>query len=144
MYSGQGQDNRLPLPAITLTEPDVEEVAGGFHRFYDRRFGYQAPEIPILVTSLSVVGYGPTPQIVLPDGDDADGAQGIERALIRRGEMHIDRQSFPDAGFYDRSRLREGDEVPGPAVIDDRLGTIVINPGATARVATHGTLRIEV
>jgi N-methylhydantoinase A len=144
MYSGQGQDNRLPLPGITLTQGEVDEVAAGFHRFYDRRFGYQAPEIPIHVTSLSVVGYGPTPQIVLPDGDDADGAQGLERALITRGEMHIDRQSFSDAGFYDRSRLREGDEVPGPAVIDDRLGTIVINPGATARVATHGTLRIEV
>jgi N-methylhydantoinase A len=96
------------------------------------------------VTSLSVVGYGPTPQIVLPDGDDADGSQGSDRALITRGELHIDRQSFTDAGFYDRSRLREGDEVPGPAVIDDRLGTIVINPGATARIASHGTLRIEV
>jgi N-methylhydantoinase A len=145
MYTGQGQDNRLPLPALTLSDADVDDVAAGFHGFYDRRFGYQAPEIPILVTSLSVVGYGPRPQIVLPDGDDdADGSRGIERALITRGELHLDRQSFTDAGFYDRSRLRERDEVPGPAVIDDRLGTIVINPGAKARVASHGTLRIEV
>ena len=81
---------------------------------------------------------------MLPEGAGEEEAQGVERALITRGEMHIDRQSFADAGFYDRSRLREGDELPGPAVIDDRLGTIVINPGATARVASHGTLRIEV
>ena len=82
--------------------------------------------------------------VILENGPETrKGAQALF-GLITRGEMHIDRQSFTDAGFYDRSRLREGDEVPGPAVIDDRLGTIVINPGATARVATHGTLRIEV
>jgi N-methylhydantoinase A/oxoprolinase/acetone carboxylase beta subunit len=144
MYSGQGQDNRLPLPALTLGDGDLERVAAGFHSFYDRRFGYQAPEIPIFVSSLSVVGFGPSPKVVLPDGDEAAGSEGVERGLIVRGELHIDGQSFEDAGFYDRSRLREGDELAGPAIIDDRLGTIVVNPGATARVAGHGTLKIEV
>jgi N-methylhydantoinase A len=141
MYSGQGQDNRLPLPGVTLSDADLDDVAAAFHRFYDRRFGYQAPEIPIFVSSLSVVAFGPAPKVVLPAGDAAGGA---DDALIVRGELHIDGQSFADAGFYDRPRLREGDELAGPAIIDDRLGTIVVNPGATARVARHGTLRIEV
>ena len=144
MYSGQGQDNRLPLPGVSLAAADIEAVATGFHSFYDRRFGYQAPEIPIFVSSLSVVGYGPAPRVVLPTGDGVSDTGGIEHALSVRGELHVDGQSFDDAGFYDRARLREGDELPGPAVIDDRLGTIVVNPGATARVAGHGTLKIEV
>jgi N-methylhydantoinase A len=144
MYSGQGQDNRLPLPGPTLSEGDLEQVAAGFHGFYDRRFGYQAPEIPIFVSALSVVGFGPPPRVVLPAGEETAATEGVERALIVRGEMHIDGQSVEDAGFYDRSRLREGDELTGPAIVDDRLGTIVVNPGATARVASHGALRIEV
>ncbi len=56
----------------------------------------------------------------------------------------MDGGSHPDSPFYDRDLLREGDEVRGPAIIDDHLGTIVVNPGAVARVASHGTLRIEV
>jgi N-methylhydantoinase A len=144
MYSGQGQDNRLPLPGLTLDAAELDAVAAGFHRFYDRRFGYQAPEIPIFVSSLSVVGFGPPPKVVLPTAEDATASEPVDRALISRGELHIDGQSFAQAGFYDRARLREGDVLRGPVIIDDRLGTIVVNPGATARVVAHGTLRIEV
>lgn len=147
MYTGQGQDNRLPLPDGRLDEAALERVKNGFHAFYDRRFGYRAPEIPIFVSSLSVVGLGPRPKIVLPNGEEGDQVApelNPERAVISRSELHLDGDSVPDCAFYDRAKLVEGDEVQGPAVIDDRLGTIVVNTGAVARVAPHGTLRIEV
>jgi N-methylhydantoinase A len=145
MYSGQGQDNRLQLPGIDLDADDLAGIAEGFHEFYDRRFGYRAPEIPILVTSVSVVGFGPHPTITLPSGDDARAAgDGVEAAVKLRADLHMDGATHPDSPFYDRDLLREGDEVAGPAIIDDHLGTIVINPGAVARVVNHGTLRIEV
>ena len=69
--------------------------------------------------------------------------RGPERAVVMRADAHRPRGA-PGRPFYDRARLREGDEVHGPAVIDDHLGTIVVNPGAVARVASHGTLSIEV
>lgn len=146
MYTGQGQDNRLPLPDGRLDAAALEGVSEEFHSFYDRRFGYRAPEIPIFVSSLSVVGLGPRPKIVLPgeEGEDVAPERNPERAVISRSELHIDGGSRADSAFYDRAKLVEGDEVEGPAVIDDRLGTIVINTDAVARVAHHGTLRIEV
>jgi N-methylhydantoinase A len=147
MYSGQGQDNRLPMPAERLDDAALERVAEEFHAFYDRRFGYRAPEIPIFVSSVSVVGFGPRPAIVLPSSEDGGGARPAvdpERAIVTRADLHVDRATHRDRPFYDRNRLIEGDEVHGPAVIDDHLGTIVVNPGAIARVASHGTLRIEV
>ena len=78
------------------------------------------------------------------EGEDVAPERNPERAVISRSELHIDGGSHADSAFYDRAKLVEGDEVEGPAVIDDRLGTIVINTGAVARVAHHGTLRIEV
>jgi N-methylhydantoinase A len=145
MYAGQGQDNRLPLPAPPYTAGDLERIAADFHDFYDRRFGYQAPEIPIIVSSVSVVGFGPVPKVTLPSAEPSAGdGSGPERAILLRSTLHLDRQEWPEAPFYDRSKLREGDEIPGPAVIDDKLGTIVVNPGATARVGSFGTLTIEV
>jgi N-methylhydantoinase A len=146
MYAGQGQDNRLPLPGVELTAKQLDEVGAQFHAFYDRRFGYQAPEIPVFVSCVSVVAWGPHPQVTLPETAEQNGhgPSGVERAIVLRADLHLDGETHPDACFYDRNLLREGDEVRGPAVIDDHLGTIVVNPGAVARVASHGTLRIEV
>jgi N-methylhydantoinase A len=144
MYAGQGQDNRQPLPPPPYDDTQLERIAADFHDFYERRYGYRAPEIPILVTSVSVVGFGPVPQVTLPPTETSDDGTGPERAIVMRATMNLDRQECPDAGIYDRNKLREGDEVAGPAVIDDQLGTIVVNPGATARVGRYGTLTIEV
>ncbi len=143
MYAGQGTDNRLVLPSGELDDDTLERVAADFHDFYESRFGYRAPEIPIMVTSLAVVGYGPIPPVTLPDVPAA-GEGGAERAVIHRATLHLDGTTTADAPFYDRNLLAEGDEIAGPAVIDDRLGTIVVNPGAVAHVESHGTLRIEV
>ncbi|MFN8217855.1 MAG: hydantoinase/oxoprolinase family protein [Solirubrobacterales bacterium] len=146
MYTGQGEDNRLSLPGTKVADADLARIAEDFHSFYDRRFGYRAPEIPIFVSSVSVVGYGKQRPLTLPSSGDLtdDDGSGVERALILRETLHLDGGSHPDSSFYDRNLLRDGDEVAGPAVIDDHLGTIVVNPGATARVVSHGTLRIEV
>jgi len=147
MYTGQGQDNRLALPHGPLDAEALERVAEDFHAFYDRRFGYRAPEIPIFVSSVSVVGMGPRPMIVLPSGEatgEDHPERNPERAVVSRADLHMDGSVHEASAFYDRPRLVEGDEVTGPAVIDDQLGTIVVNPGATVRVAHHGTLRIEV
>ncbi|MCW2761622.1 MAG: hyuA2 [Marmoricola sp.] len=141
MYAGQGYDNRLPLPR-EITSQTIESLTSDFHAFYDSRYGYQAPEIPIVVTSVVAVAIGPMPSLVLPEsGETRQG--GIESAVLARRPIHLARHG--EAGvFYDRDSLVEGDEISGPAVIDDKLGTIVVPTGAVARVADRGTIRIAV
>jgi N-methylhydantoinase A len=145
MYTGQGQDNRLPLPAKPFDAEKLAKTAEEFHEFYDWRFGYRAPEIPIFVTSIQAVGVGQSDPVKLPDLETREAAGGsLEDAISRRADLRLDGETTVGAPFYDRGALRVGDEVPGPCVIDDHLGTIVVNGGATARVVEHGTLRIQV
>ena len=52
---------------------------------------------------------------------------------------------FPDRGFvettvYDRHRLAVGDELAGPAVVEEEGSTLVVGLGATARVAPSGNI----
>ena len=42
--------------------------------------------------------------------------------------------------MYDRARLALGDEVRGPAVVEEEGSTLVIGPGGSARVARSGNL----
>jgi N-methylhydantoinase A len=145
MYQGQGIDNRLPLPAGPFDAPAIERIAADFHAFFDRRYGYSAPEIPIVVTSIAAVGVAARPPLKLPRLDDRVTAGGsVEDAIVRRADLWFDGNRYPDSPFYRRDDLRVGDEVAGPCIIDDQLGTVVVNDGAVAHVLEHGTLRIFV
>jgi N-methylhydantoinase A len=144
MYSGQSWDNRLPIDNNRLGDGDVERLTAGFHEFYLDRFGYKAEEMPIIVTSVAVTGYGPAPEISLPDPEGSGDASATpEDAVIQRGTMYLDNAQHDDVCVYDRGKLLVGHEMAGPAVIDDKLGTITVNAGATARVGTFGTLHID-
>jgi N-methylhydantoinase A len=145
MYAGQGMDNRLPLPGKPHDAPTMAGVAEDFHEFYDWRYGYRAPEIPIFVTSIAAVGVAVSAPIKLPDLPDRVTVGGtIADAIVRRADLQLDGVVHVDAPFYDREALRVGDRVPGPCIIDDHLGTVVVNDGAVAHVLEHGTLRIYV
>jgi N-methylhydantoinase A len=45
--------------------------------------------------------------------------------------------------IYDRNKLHEGLEVPGPAIVGEMDSTTVILPGYRARVDAVGNLLIE-
>jgi N-methylhydantoinase A len=145
MYAGQSWDSRVPIEQSRLEEGDIERLSDEFHAYYLDRFGYKAEEMPIIVTNVAVTGFGPSPEIKLPNIDAADVAPGrtTEDAVIQRGTVYLDHREHQDVGIYARGRLIEGDEIAGPAVIDDELGTITVNAGATARVGTFGTLYID-
>jgi N-methylhydantoinase A len=57
---------------------------------------------------------------------------------------------FPGAGgfvtttVYDRYRLRPGDDLSGPAVIEEEGSTLVVGPGGRARVAASGNIILSV
>jgi N-methylhydantoinase A len=144
MYAGQGMDNRLPLPAPPYDAETLARTAQEFHEFYDWRYGYTAPEIPIFVTSIAAVGVATSEPIKLPELADRVNAGGtVEDAVIRHADLRLDGEVHPSARFYDRDALRVGDQLAGPCVIDDRLGTVVVNGGAVVNVLAHGTLRID-
>jgi len=60
--------------------------------------------------------------------------KGTRRAYFR------ERSDFVETAVYDRARLAPGDEVRGPAVVEEEGSTLVIGPGGSARVATSGNL----
>ena len=49
-----------------------------------------------------------------------------------------------DCPVYDRTALRPGRRLPGPAIIAERESTTLLPAGDTASVTPHGNLVIEV
>ena len=51
-------------------------------------------------------------------------------------------RGFEETTVYDRARLAPGDEIRGPAVVEEDGSTLVIGPGGVGRVAASGNILV--
>jgi N-methylhydantoinase A len=138
-YFGQAFEIQVPAPDGPLDARFVEEVEARFHAAHERSYGYGYRDDPRQVVewvNLRVTGVGAMQR---PDLEPV-GAGGDPRAGSRP-VFYDDR--WYDAPVYARERLGDGDEVTGPAVIQEFGSTLPIHPGFTARVDDLGNVVVR-
>jgi N-methylhydantoinase A len=124
-YRKQGFDIRVPVPAGKLGPESVAAITASFERVYTTLYGHTVPNTSVDVMSWRVICAGPKPNLSLP-------VTSKKSDNPRKGSRKI---YIPDAGMvdvpvYDRYRLGAGDRLQGPAVIEERESTVVVNgPG---------------
>ena len=132
-YRKQGYEIRVPIPLGELGPHSVSEIEGSFEAVYRELYGHIMPGAPIDAVSWRVIAQGPKPGLALPKAEPASG--GLEAAL--KGNRRIYQpamKGFGPAPVYDRYLLGAGQELRGPAVIEERESTVVINGPAQIRV----------
>jgi N-methylhydantoinase A len=109
-------------------------VLGRFHDEHERLYGYcyrDDPTQSVEWVNLRATGIGPItrPDVrELPRGDGNPGrARTGERDVYFEGAWH-------SAALYDRAGLHAGDEVRGPAVVEEYGSTLPLAPGFVGRV----------
>jgi N-methylhydantoinase A len=70
------------------------------------------------------------------DGDPGRALTGRRPVVFGRGA------AADDAAIYWRPSLLAGDEVAGPAIIEEFGATVPVHPGCVARVDELGNLRV--
>ncbi|MGH7419443.1 MAG: hydantoinase/oxoprolinase family protein, partial [Candidatus Rokuibacteriota bacterium] len=140
-FLGQGFDLVVPLPSGQYEESDRGRTAlrAAFETAYREKFALTPPGVPVEFINIRVAVRAPVSgsEVVL-EGRAGDGV-----SAARKGER---RAYFPGAGgwvetvVYDRYRLGVGDELAGPAVVEEEGSTLVVGPDATARVAASGNI----
>jgi N-methylhydantoinase A len=141
MYSGQSFSNELVLDEWPLDRGVLERWKSSFDELYDRLYGYSAPEIGVTVTTLRVVGTGPQRDLTLPTLEEG-GAEPPQAALAGTHSLYLRDGRSVEAPFYLRSELLSGNRIPGPAVIEDEVTTMVVPADAQAAVDSYGNVRI--
>jgi N-methylhydantoinase A len=140
-FLGQGFDLVVTLPDGPYDAGDASRrrLQAAFEDAYREKFSLTPPDVPVEFINVRVAVRAPVAgaDVVLkgPIGGDATGAVKGTRPAY-----------FPEAGgfvpttVYDRHRLRAGDEVSGPAVVEEEGSTLVVGPGARATVAPTGNI----
>ncbi len=134
-YDGQAFEVRVPAPEGPIGPAFTEAVLDAFHDEHEQLYGYayrgRTDRHPVEWVNLRVTGVGPItrPDIArLPAGDgDLTDAQTSRRPVAFDAEHR-------ETPVYDRDSLGAGDEIVGPAIVEEFGSTVPIHPGFTARV----------
>ncbi|WP_340149545.1 hydantoinase B/oxoprolinase family protein [uncultured Sneathiella sp.] len=128
----QGSDTTM-----IVDDGPLEEVTKAFEAAHRQRFGFTTPEKALIVEAAAVEVVGVGDKIEDPALPEAEGEADItplSRQQIFMGD------TWQDCPFYDRDALPSGARIDGPAVIVEKTGTNVIEPGWQAEMNRHGHL----
>jgi N-methylhydantoinase A len=142
-YRKQGYEIRVPVPDGPLGPSRRDEIRGSFEATYRAIYGHTVRDAPVEVVSWRVVAQGPRPTLRLPttlgSGGDPRAAQKSTRPVYLP-----DARGYADVPVYDRYALGAGVELKGPAVIEERESTVVVNAAARIRVDDASNVIVEV
>jgi N-methylhydantoinase A len=141
-----GQEHTVTV-AITpdLRRPGaLETMRRAFHAEHERRYSHAAPDEPVELVTLRSAVIGHVAKPGLPPFP-AGGAQPPADARRPAREAHFDGAGLlrVEAIFW-RDRLRAGNVIAGPALIEEAASVTLVPPGDRARVQEHGHLVLEV
>ena len=139
-FLGQGFDLVVDLPAGPYDNSDESRrrLTGAFEAAYREKFALTPPDVPIEFINVRVAVRAPVAGAEVTVHGESTGAGGARRG--QRPAYFREREAFVETAVYDRVRLAPGDEVRGPAVVEEEGSTLVIGPGGTARVAASGNI----
>ena len=138
-YNGQAFEVPMPVEIDGFGEGGLERLADAFDAEHRRLFTFTMDAEQEFV-NLRVVALGAAADIparAIPEGDGDPKA-----AWLRDHEVWIDGGMKPGA-IYDRSKLRAGDRIAGPAVVVEMDSTTLILPGCAATVDRFGDILIR-
>lgn len=123
-----GQDHYLRI-YVDKDNLDPEKIQSDFNELHEKTYGYATPKFDVEMVNVRAFAMGGIGKPALPTYETREGslAPKAERTL------HFSGEEFKTA-IYGIEDLVGGDQIEGPAVIEDPRSTIVIRPGQEASV----------
>ena len=142
-YVGEADELRVDMPhGRALTEGDIRSAEEVFHQGHERLYGYcyrGAQRMEVVNLRVTAVGATSRPRLPLlpPAGAELAAPRSVRQVAIdREGE-------FRATPIYERTRLKAGHRIAGPAIIEEFGSTTVLLAGQRAEVHPTGSLIIR-
>ncbi len=141
-YVGQNYELQVSVPAGTVGADTLQTLVKGFEEAHLQRFGFiaEGEEIQIVTLRLEAAGvvnkaeFAPQPEA----GPDC------EAAVIGSRQVYMDEaKDFVTCPVYTREKLKPGNRIAGPAIVEQMDTTTVILPDMQATVDPYLNLILE-
>ena len=129
-YVGQGSELEVGLDGARLDAANATAIREDFERVYRARYSTVVPGVPveILTWQLSVAGPRQSVTVRLPVQGSATAHKGERSVYFGRSAGWV------TAPVYDRYALGPGMRLRGPAIVEERESTTVVDPAVTLAV----------
>src|ERR687898_273096 len=116
-------------------------LRGRFEGAHRQRYNFDLPDSPLEIATVRVVGRGTIKGVSLLESEDGAGVDASD-AVTRKEQVYFD-GGWKETPIYDRTELRPGNAVTGPAIVVQDDTTTVIEPGYRGAVDSFGNILIE-
>jgi N-methylhydantoinase A len=142
-YHGQGFEITIGVDPALFSDGrmGLDSLAAAFDAEHERLFSFLLEHNDHEIVNVRVSASGPRPRIAateLAAGGEVDPV-GARRATTTVWADGAERE----AGVYERTELRAGDVVNGPAIVAEMDATTLVLPGHAATVHPSGSLLIR-
>lgn len=139
-YFRQGYEITLDINLDQLRKEGFSYLMLLFNEYHKKLYGFSLEEAKYEIVNLRVTGRARLPRPKMPEGDlegeNADHAVIGEQKIYFKGE-------WLDGLIYDRSKLKPGNALVGPAIVLEYDSTVVLRRGFRATVDKFFNLIIE-
>ena len=145
-YQGQGYELRVDAPDGAVDDGFVAKLVEGFHVVHQREYGKRFDDKDVELVNVRVVGVGRIPELrtkLLDEGGPEPDAGALS---VHRDVVFDDGAGKPRAiatPHYDRARLKSGNVIRGPAIVEQPDTTTLVLPGLTAEVDRYANILIK-
>jgi len=139
-YYGQAHEVTVTFDGDPRESRDVVRMRESFERTYEAQYGLRLPDNDVEVVNWRVTCTGPS--ILRGASPTLAATRG---APSRTRSVHLGSGGRRDVRYavYERNALAAGQEIAGPAIIEERETTTVILPGWSARIDRTGCIIAE-
>jgi N-methylhydantoinase A len=131
-FMSQMLDLAVPIADGPITAATIAQADKDFRELYFEMCGMR-PTDPCFLVSCQVRAVGVVPKPEIPAQPNGDGKP--ERALKKSRQAYFgDAKGFVETRVYDRTALRPGDRIAGPAILEEPDSTTVCPPGYAIEV----------
>lgn len=124
-----------------LKDGDAAFLRERFEEAHRQRYNFELPDSPLEIATVRVVGRGTIKGVTLVESEDG-AREGGSGSVLRNEKVYFGGE-WMDTPIHDRGKLRAGDDVEGPAIVQQDDTTTVIEPGYRGAVDRFGNIRIE-
>jgi N-methylhydantoinase A len=134
-----GQEHTVTVPVENLDA--WRSLRDQFDEAHRRAYGYAATDVDVQLLNLRLAVVYPLEHPHLPP--TPPGSAGA-RAFETRQVYSMRAQGSVECRVYQRDRLGAGDQIEGPAAVEEAGTTTVIDSGDVLSVEEHGCLVVDV
>jgi len=132
-YFGQNFELSIPICFDEITADSIEQIKELFNREHKKEYGYCNEKAKIQIVNFRTTALGKVSKIQLKE--HVDEGKNPDAAITEQREVFFEETgTYVATAIYNRDLLKTGNEISGPAIIEQMDATIVVPPRYSAKI----------